>query len=65
MRVSIEILLLDFLFITGITIYHALTDGSQFDYVEVLTSDEQTLRCDFEEFLDGHDFEHGKNCRIL
>merc|ERR1712170_107690 len=45
-----------------ITIYHALTDGGQFDWVQVYLTDSKVLQCEFERFLDGADFEHGHNC---
>jgi hypothetical protein len=50
-------------FSTDLTLYHALTDGGKFDYVEFWTNDDKTFRCDFQDFLDGSDFENGKNCR--
>ena len=71
-RVTIEfknnfkhISILQHLFFTGLTVYHTSTDGGQLSWVEVLTSDEITYRCEFQDFLDGTDFEVGKNCRRL
>merc|ERR1711981_482012 len=48
----------------GITLYHALTDGGQFDWAQVLLSDNKVLQCEFSRFLDGADYEAGMNCQI-
>ena len=51
-------------FISALTIYHALSDGGQFDRVSVITNDYDELTCQFDRFLDGSDWEDGKNCRL-
>ena len=50
--------------ISALTIYHALSDGGQFDRVSVITNDYDELSCQFDRFLDGSDWEDGKNCRL-